>query len=315
MLSLFTSPLGVDFGTGSLKIIRLQGKTVSIAAVADIEANRHDSEALGRQLDAFISSLGLRGSQAVVNNPGSHTFIRTVQLPRMPRRELKEALLWEVKRQLPYPIETAVLDFVAVENGDHVAVTFAASERQYTEEHIAPLRAAGLDVVAVDVNPLCLFRISRPSTAGNVVIVDIGAIATEIHIVKNGVLRITRSVGAGGDSMKGQLASEGMSAQEAERLLREGSESELSGALSSISLEVFRSIDYYKATFKETGVAEIILTGGLSLNPAVRKFFSAGFGLPVGVADPFEGLKLSDESMRPLGPLFSLAVGLARRGA
>lgn len=315
MLNFFRSPLGVDFGTSSLKVVGMNGKKVSVAAVVDIEENRHDAEGLGRQLGAFFAGLGLRGSQAVVNNPGTHTFIRTVLFPRMPARELKDALMWEVKRQLPYPVEESVLDYVATESADQIAVTFAASEKHYTEEHIAPLRAAGLNVVAVDINPLCLLRTISPLTAGNTVVLDLGDLASEIHIVKNGVLRITRAVGAGADMIKRRLMGEGASREDAERLLREGSISDLETPLSDIYLEVFRSVDYYKANFKETSIAEIILSGGPSLNPAVRDYFSQGFGLPVSVVDPFENLKLSDENIRPLGPLFSIALGLARRKA
>jgi Tfp pilus assembly PilM family ATPase len=115
--------------------------------------------------------------------------------------------------------------------------------------------------------------------------------------------------------MKGRLVLEGLSEEEAEKVLREGSREQLSGPLSDISLEVSRSIDFYKANFKEKAIAEIILAGGVSLNPGVRDFFSEAFGLPVTVPDPFKDLHLADEGMRPLGPLFAIAAGLARRQA
>jgi type IV pilus assembly protein PilM len=298
LLTFFKSPLGVDFGTSSLKIIHLQGKAVKVAAILDLEEHRHDPDALGRKLDAFIMGLGLRGRSAVVNTPGSHTFIRTVLFPRMPGKELKEALMWEVKRQMPYPLDDAVLDYVTTESGNQVAVTFAACEKRYAAGHIEPLRVAGLKVAAVDINPLCIMRTLRPSTAGNVVVVDIGALSTEIHIIKNGVLRITRTVGIGGERIRNNLEHDGMSEAEAQKQLREGSQETLSAPLSEISLEIFRSIDYYKANFKESNIAEIIITGGLSINPAVKGFFADKFGLPVSVNDPFAGLKLSDESIR-----------------
>lgn len=315
MLTFFKSPLGVDFGTGSLKIIQMQGKAVKVAAVVELDDHRLDPDALGRQLDAHIMGLGLRGRKAVVNTPGSHTFIRTVMFPRMPGKELKEALMWEVKRQIPYPLENAVMDYVTTESGNQVAVTFAASEKHYAEGHIEPLRVAGLDVVAVDINPLCIMRTLQHSTAGNVVVIDIGALSTEIHIIKNGVLRITRTVGTGGDRIKKRLQLDGMSEADAQKQLREGSKETLSAPLSELSLELFRSIDYYKVHFKEMTINEIMLTGGPSMNPAVKSFFAETFGLPVSVNDPFAGLRLADEGMRPLGPLFSIAVGLARRNS
>ncbi len=315
MFGFFKSPLGVDLGASSLKVVQVQGKTVSVAAIVDIEKHRHDAGALGSQLEGFFKGLGLGGTPAVANVPGSHTFIRTVMLPKMPAKELKAALMWEVKKQLPYPLEDAVFDYVSAESGEHIAVTFAASEKYYAEAHIAPLKGAGLDVMALDINPLCLLRTIRPATAGNVVVLDMGATSTEIHIVKNNILRITRTVGAGGDQLKRGLVLEGLSEEEAEKVLREGSREQLSGPLSEILLEVFRSIDFYKANFQEKAIAEIILAGGVSLNPGVRDFFSEAFGLPVSVPDPFKDLLLADEGMRPLGPLFAIAAGLARRQA
>lgn len=313
MFGFFKSPLGVDLGASSLKVVQVQGKTVSVAAVVDIEERRHDAAALGNQLEGFFKSLGLEGKPAVVNLPGAHAFIRTVTLPKMPAKELKEALMWEVKKQLPYPLEEVVFDYVSAESGEHIAVTYAASEKYYAEAHIAPLKAAGLDVVALDINPLCLLRTIRPATSGNVVVLDMGAMSTEIHIVKNGILRITRAVGTGGPQLRRRLVLDGLSEEEAERVLKEGSREELSGPLSEISLEVSRSIDFYKANFKEKTIAEIILVGGVSLNPGVRDFFSEAFGLSVSVPDPFKDLRLADEGMRPLGPLFAIAAGLARR--
>ncbi len=313
MLGFFRSPLGVDFGSSALKVAQIKGTSVNLAAVLNIEGNRNDPDALGQQLSGFFGSIGATGRDAIVNVPGSHAFIRTVSFPSMPEGELKEALTWEVKRQLPYHLEDAIFDYVSSQDGDTLLVTYAATERKYSEEHLEPLRRAGLNLVGVDINPLCLLRTIRPRTAGNTVVVDIGATSTEIHVFKNGVLRITRTVEAGGEFMKKRLVSEGADPEEADRLLREGSADELGDVLRDIMLEVFRSIDYYKANFKEKGVSEIIVTGGPSLNPQVVGFFKDMFGLPVSVPDPFNGLALSDETLRPIGPIFPIAVGLAKR--
>ncbi len=313
MLGFLAPPIGVDFGTSFVKVAQIKGRAVKLAAALDTEAAQNNPEALGQQLAGFFGGLGITGKAAIVNVPGSHAFIRTVSFPAMPDKELREALTWEVKKQLPYHLEDAIFDYVSTQDGDSLLVTYAATEKKFSEEHLEPLRRAGLNVVAVDINPLSLLRTIRPKTAGNTVVVDIGSTYTEIHIFKNGVLRITRTVESGGKYMKRRLVSGGASDEDAERLLREGSADELSEALRDIMLEVFRSMDYYKANFKETGVSELIITGGPVLNPEVAGFFRDMFDLPVSVPDPFEGLTLSDETLRPLGPLFSIAVGLARR--
>lgn len=312
MLGLTKSPLGVDFGASSLKVLQLKGRTATAVAVQDLR-EQHDQDSLTRAIDAFVTRTGLKGKRAAVNTPSSHTFIRTVMFPRMPERELKDALTWEAKRQLPYAIEDAVFDYVTAESGDQVAVTFAACERSYLEEHIAPLIAAGLVIVAVDVNPLCIMRTLKYRTAGNTAVIDIGSVHTDIHIIKNGVLRLTRTVGEGEDNIKQAIMAEGRNEAEAHKLLREGSKDSLGGPLADLSLEIFRSIDFYKTTFKEAGISEIIITGSAAMNPAFREHFSEQFGVPTSVNDPFADIEMRDESMRRLGPIFSVATGLARR--
>lgn len=315
MFSFFSSPFGVDIGSRTLKVIQTRGRTVSVAAVMDTGLPDEEERHYAERMEQFFTSLNLRDKPAVVNVPGSHAFIRTVNFPLMPHGELVEALRWEVKRQLPYPVEDAVFDYVATDTSENIAVTYAACEKQYIQDHIAPLKAAGLNIAAIDINPLSLLRTIKPGSAGNVVILDIGGANTEIHIVKNMVLRITRTVEVGAETLKRQLMAGGMDEAEAERLMRTGTLDELGGLLAEISTELFRSIDYYKATFKEKAVNEIMLTGGLTLNPEVKRHFEEAFGLPVSVPDPFEGMELSDESMRALGPVFSVAVGLTRRKA
>ena len=66
----------------------------------------------------------------MVHIPGHLSFIRTINLPPMPKGELKEAVKWEIKRQLPYPQEEAVYDYIAAPAADGIVVTFASAERK-----------------------------------------------------------------------------------------------------------------------------------------------------------------------------------------
>ncbi len=313
MLRIFRAPIGVDLGSSAIKVVQIKGKKVSLAALMDIEDIREDELVLIERLRGFFKNLGISGKQAVVHIPGREAFIRTTTLPLMPKRELNEAVRWEIKRHLPYPPEEAIFDYVALKTADGIAVTFAASEKKNIHSHITPIKEAGLNVIAVDVSPLCLLRALKPKSPGNTVLLDMGAASTEISIVKNGILRITRTLEKGSHAIKKHFVN--LSDEEAERLLREGSEEELKDPLYEFTRETFRSIDYYKANFKESTVSEVTLTGGIMINPAIGRYFSKMLDIPVSVPDPFEGLTLADEGIRKLGPRFSVAVGLARRHA
>jgi len=59
----------------------------------------------------------------------------------------------------------------------------------------------------------------------------------------------------------------------------------------------------------------VVLTGGVAINHAVRDYFSQMLDIPVVVPNPFDNFIMKDESLRPLGPRFSVAIGLAKRAA
>jgi Tfp pilus assembly PilM family ATPase len=81
-------------------------------------------------------------------------------------------------------------------------------------------------------------------------------------------------------------------------------------------MEVRRSVEYYKTTFREPGVEDAVLAGGVSLMRGASAYFSQALGFPVALDDPFDGLLCPDslkEEFGPMAPRFSAAVGLALR--
>ena len=285
MFGLFRpAPLGVDLGTGSVKVIGLNGKKISLAAFMDIPSSDWEDESLltGR-LKNFFKEINIAGKDAVVHMPGHLSFVRTINLPPMPKGELKEAVKWEIKRQLPYPTEEAVYDYIAAPAADGIVVTFASAERKNVQRYISPFKE--------------------------------GARSMEIDIIRSESVRLTRTVELGGEQIKNQLISEGFSEGDIDDIMMNGPAEKMKEALNQFLREIFLSIDYYKATFKEKVFSEVILTGGVVINHAVRDYFSQMLDIPVGVPNPFDNLVMKDESLRPLGPRFSVAIGLARRAA
>lgn len=315
MLGLFQSPpLGVDLGSGSVKVVGRKGNKIFTAAYMDIPPSEREEETLLiNRLHNFFKELDMLGQKAVVDIPGNLSFIRTITLPLMPKSELKEAVKWEIKRQLPYSPEEAVYDYVAMTMAEGIVVTFASAERSNVNRYIFPLTEAGINVIAVDVNSLCLLRALAIKGSGNIVVLDIGAKSMEIDIIKSGALRMTRSIDIGGDTIRSQLLSEGFAEEGVDGILKECPAERANEVLNQFLNEIFRSMDYYKATFKERVFSEVFLTGGVAISHVVRDYFSHMFDIPVSVPNPFDGFAMKDETLRHLGPRFSVAIGLARR--
>ena len=237
--------LGVDLGTSSVKVISLNGRKVSLAALMDIpKSSLEDENALTSLLSNFFRDLKIIGRDVVVQIPGTMSFIRTITLPLMPKNELKEAVQWEIKRQLPYSSDDAVYDYIANETPDGIVATFASAEKKNTQRFIDPLINAGLNVTAVDINPLCLMRVFPLQGSGNIILVDIGAKSMEINILKAGVLRISRSVNIGSENIKEYLFSQGLIGAEADKIMMNGPLDKIRDMLDQLLREILRSIDY-----------------------------------------------------------------------
>ena len=306
--------IGVDLGSSSLKIVELSRKKITLAALLEIPpAERVEESALIRKLKGFFQEIGVTGRESIIYIPGSYSFIRTIFFPSMPDSELKEAIKWEIKRQIPYPEEEAVFDYISQEVPEGIAATIAAAERKNIQRYVSVFKEAGLKVVGVDVSPLALLRVFAPKDNNNTLLIDIGAKHSEIDIIRSGVIRLTRTVDMGGEFVINYLIGEGVSLEDAGKMLMKAVSDEIKEPLDQILREIIRSIDYYKANFKEKVFSRVLFTGGLSLNSHISNYFSKSLGIPVSVPNPFEGYALKDESIRVLGPRFSVAVGLAKR--
>lgn len=299
------SVIGLDIGRSAIKAVRVKGDVVQFAAVYDISdrEERHAS-AMAETLGAFVSAHRLRSVPAAVAIPGESVFVRHVTFPVMPLSELQDAVRWEIRRQVPYPPEDAVFDFVAQATDIDVSVTFAAVEKKKMNEFLDPFASAGIKVVAVDIAPLCLMRSAGPLNPGNTLFIDIGHSSTEFSISKGGSLRMTRTVDFGAGPVAERLGAKDLSSAD---------EAAMKEPLQELLREATRSIDYYNARFKEKTLSELVLSGGLAANAAVRNFFASLIDIPIRTADPFKGLSLPDEGLRLSSPRFSVAMGLSRR--
>ena len=331
---------GIDIGAGSIKVVRiaLSGKRPKLlsAGIAELPPGI-GKDATGTGLRYLLSEKKIDRTNAVTQMPGKDLTIRSFTLPKMPLTELSEAVRWEAKRHISYPLDTALVEYlIAGEKNEGTVskydIVMVAAERSKVVEHLTPLTEAHIKVTAVDANALALrnvFHLLEKPADVNTVVVDIGAGKTEIDIFKGGMLRFSRCLEIGGLAMT-KVVSEslGIGLQEAEEMKRtmnvlSSPEQDLAiGAvrtlLDGLLLEIRRSVDYYKTTFREQGVEGTLLTGGVSLMQGLKEYFVQSLEGAVELDRPFEGLSLKKnilDEFGPMAPRFSAAVGLALRKA
>ncbi len=189
--------------------------------------------------------------------------------------------------------------------------------------------AGGPDMkVTGSVSSLEAMATSGGFRGADVLVVDMGAGKAEINVFKTGSLRFSRCLETGGLDVTREIsAGLGVTLQDAEAakkkvdVLSSSSEHDkvfsiVKARLDTLLLEVRRSIEYYKTTFREPGVEHTILTGGGALAHGIKDYFSMQIDGNIEIDEPFSPMSFKKKAIGEFGgisPRFSTAVGLALR--
>lgn len=232
--------VGIDIGAQAIKAVEVKGFGPGLTVTAlnsmptpvgAIQAGRIvDAKALGNALKSFLSKSGIRGAKVITSVAGvDGVVVRVIEVPRMSAGELKEAMRYEVERSIPFAITDVEMDYQAIDDGPvadttnpNMEVLFAAAQRSLITSQLSMYQAAGLDVKAIDIEPLAVGRalvdLSKKGLGNkNVVVVNVGASVTDVAIFKNGILRFPRSIPIAGDNFTRAISDQlGLSMEAAE---------------------------------------------------------------------------------------------------
>lgn len=328
---------GIDIGAGSIKAVRIRpGKRPTLTGAAIVEFSPEAvQESIGTDLRYLLSEKKIRSKKVITQMPGKDLTIRSLTLPKMPLSELREAVRWEAKRHISYSLDAALVEYLITgekQEGtvDKYDIVMVVAEKNKIREHLFPFDEAQIKVAVVDANALALRNVlfyRSEDIAMDTLAVDIGAGKTEIDIFKGGVLRFSRCLETGGAEMTRLVAEDlNISILDAEAFKRNvdvmtpleknKTVALIVGKLDALLMEIRRSVEYYRTTFREKAVDRVVLTGGATLMKGLPEYFSQSLGLPVELCDPFGVLKYKDAlgaEFGPLAPCFTAAIGLALR--
>jgi type IV pilus assembly protein PilM len=235
--------LGLDIGTSRIKFVEARlGRGGPIVINAGIGMTPRDTIAngvivdpstLGAAVRQLLSEHGV-GTKAVVSSVASQSslVVRPIEVPRMTREELASTMQWEVDRHIPFAASEVVMDFEPLippeelpPDAQNMDVLLAVAQEDMIEAHVQTLYSAGLDPLALDVEPLSACRslidINRDegSYERTYALLNIGATTTDLSIIRQGLLSFTRPIPLAGDNITNAIAENlGYEFHEAERL-------------------------------------------------------------------------------------------------
>lgn len=340
--------LGIDFGTSSIKAVelRVEEEKVYLNNYAEInlttiERGGDDSQGgydarVTTYLRALLERLQPKAKQVYVAMPAFIGLVALAEFPRMSEKELQEAIQFEAHKYIPSPLEEVALSWeivgetpgsgVAGENPGKVEVLLVAALNKEVERYESYISSVGYDMQLLELETFSMVRSVVDGDTGVFLVADIGSRATNLVLVENGLVKVSRNLDVGGrDITRTLMEGLGISEDRAEAL-KKSSKDYLNApdnrlifpALETILSEMQRIIGMHQIRHPDRSIDGIILSGGTAGLTGLATYCNRLLNLPVTVGDPWEQVMYTSEvsgAVKRMGTSFAVALGLALQGA
>ncbi len=338
--------LGVDIGTTSIKVIELV-KTKGLPFLRNygfLESYGHlerpnnaiqtsslkmlENETVGL-LKMMVKHTKSSSKNAIASLPSFSAFTTLLEMPVMPDGDTSKIMGFQAKQYIPLPISSVTIDWLRIgekknENGDRVQqILLVSVPNEIITKYKNIFKAAGLNLLALEIEGLSVARILTTGIPEDTLIVDIGSRSTSIYIAQDGNLKFSGQTDFAGGSLT-QTISSGLNIRirRAEDLKKmrgltgTGGEYELSTVMMPILDVIINEVERVRNNFEKNyneKIASVILSGGGANLLGIEKYFEGQMGLPVKIANSLSKISYPPEMepiIKELNPCLTVALGL-----
>jgi len=249
-------------------------------------------------LEDLVDEKTRKTARICVTASTSEISIRNLRMPKVSKKELREAVMWSSKKSLPFDVDEAMLDYAVMgemkESGiDKLDVLLIATHREEIDLQVAFLESIGITPERLTLDPLAIWGVYRQfpdlHKEGSVMIVELGEQSSYINFINDQILRFVREINIAGKdftaALSGNITTQkgriNVDIETANRLKMEygiPDENEtgvtdegisfqqlstrLRQPLERLIQEMQRSLEYYKKEMSYSTVEQIYVTGG-----------------------------------------------------
>ncbi|MFH0839945.1 MAG: type IV pilus assembly protein PilM [Candidatus Omnitrophota bacterium] len=326
--------IGIDIGSYSVKTVEL-AQEKDIFRIKNMGYARvkkaNSTESLLEAISESVSMAKIAPNKDVnVAISGSSVVVRFIELPRMSEDELKNAIIFEAEKYIPFSVNDIIIDHQLII--PHLAdnkmlVLLIAAKKDVINERLEVINKAGLSVNVIDVASLAGVNVFL-TMAGRkkdevAAIINIGAKGTDISIVSDDILYFTRSIQVGGDELTKALSdSLSLGQKEAEELkINPGERAQevsecVKTVLYTIADEIRLSFSYYE---NQSGrnIGKIYLAGGTAKSMNIGDMLHERLDVDTELWEPIASMAMESSIKAELADSLkyqmSTAIGLALR--
>ena len=253
-------------------------------------------------------------------------------MPQLSDQELSAALRWEMEQYIPMPIDQVRTDWQVLNHqvsaeSKTMSVLLVAAPINTITKYDSILTLAGLTAANVETEIISVHRALRPivSTEPNV-IVHLGAMATDIAIVKDGLLNTVFSIGVGGLAITRAIALDlGIDMKQADDykkaygLTKDTFQGKVGKSLfpimESIVGDIKKAMLSFRQKYPNDDIKQVVLSGGNAMLPGLDVFLTNSLNVQVVLGNCWSINNISNvpDSIKGDFNRFNVAVGLALR--
>jgi len=331
---------GLDIGTTGIRVVKLSGDNASrrLEAYADVPIDPKlgqsqapaDYQKIAQIIKGLIADSGIRTHNAVIGVPSKHVYSSVVETAKMTPQELKKSMNYLAEQYIPVPLDQVKLDWAqlgpAPSDGTKQEVLLLSARNSFTEARLEMLESIGLDIIGVQPDALAMSRaLILPNITEPVMVLNIGAVASDIALNMAGAPRLIRSIPVGGQIfLRSIMQSMSVDADQANQFLykfglkKDKLEGQIERAMQpSVHIlvdELKKSIQFFTSRYKGQDVAKIIITGRACGIPDLALHIVNQTQVAVEIGNSWAGVQYpqaSHEQLMSVSTQYSVAVGLA----
>ncbi len=319
--------LGVDISTSSAKVVEVvrDGRGYRLEHYAaepmppQLVSDKviEDVEQVGEIVRRAVRRSGshLRKGAAAVS--GAHAIVRTIVLPSdLTEEQRHDQIELQVGDFVSTPLNETSFDYelLGPRAGDpaHQEVLVVATRRVYVEKREAVFEVAGLEPVAIEIEPYALDRASvlfrdqmRDGGRGQTIaLVDCGATSTTFNILHNGRITYTRDQNFGGKYLTEEIMRRyNLSYEEAGRMKRQGGGDAhylnelVVPFVDELAHQIQQAYQFARSAVSDLpALDQLLLCGGSAQIDGIDRLLGTRLELPVAIINPLMGLNVSNHA-------------------
>jgi type IV pilus assembly protein PilM len=339
------SPIGVDIGSRSIKLVQLSrdGSRLVAAARIELPAPAEDAkpeqqaERIADALARGLSDREFRGRDAVVCLCDRQLFLQNLRVAKQTGPQLDRLVAQEASSRIPYPIDETELRYVEaadVRQGDQTLreVIVFAVQRAVLQQSLKAIEQAKLNPVAVDVEPAALVRSYAAQfrrdgdREARALLVHVGYARTAALVAQGNDLLFVKYIDIGGQHFDQAVARHlKMDAAKATALRKHNGDRRaemqdpevarsiaeaLRPVMERLMNELAMCVRYHSVTFRGQPIVRIVASGG-EATPQFAEALAEHLDLKCELSDPFRSFPTVPNLGRK--GQWDVAAGLAMR--